>query len=136
MLEAMVRAVRSTPTRRDPPCSSLQVSMTPPGVLSFRTDSSVFPVMVFRTVPGVRAASVSAMLPVMARAGCGLPMESIMTLTSHSASGPSGGPTIASLGTARAAWAGVAAIPIRTAACRRMLSRVSSCNSTPAFHVS
>ena len=61
--------------------------------------------MALSTVPGVRAASVRAMLPVMARAGWGLPIESIMTLTSQSGSDGVGEPTMASLGMARAASA-------------------------------
>ena len=96
MLVAMVRAVRSTPTSKEPSRCSVQVSMTPAGVRSLRVGREMIPVMSFSTVPGVRAASVKATLPVMANAGCGLPMESIMTLTSPSCPDPVGAPTIAS----------------------------------------
>ena len=53
MVVAMVRAVRSTPTSRDPSRSSLQVSITPAGVRSLSVDRGVSPVMLLSTVPGV-----------------------------------------------------------------------------------
>ena len=76
------------------------------------------------------------MLPVIASAGCGRPIDSIMTLRSQPVSAGAGAAAMASLGMARAACAVVAASPMRTAACRRICSSVSSCSSTPASQLS